>query len=115
MPLSLAHTAKASTPLFNVLLSYIFYAKTFRPQVYLSLLPIVTGVTIASVSEFRLNNLAFVGVMCAVTAALLSVMQSMYSKYLLNHKIFPDSINVRTKVYVLELGILIGISHYARI
>lgn len=55
VPVSITHTAKASTPIFNVALAYILYSRKQSLLVYLSLLPIVCGVAMASISELRIN------------------------------------------------------------
>ncbi|KAF1792049.1 Sugar phosphate transporter domain [Phytophthora cactorum] len=59
------------------------YRSRFSVATYSSLVPIVFGVVMASVSEMGMNDLAFSGVIFAVMSALLGVMQSMYAKFLL--------------------------------
>ena len=94
VPVAMTHTAKASSPLFNVALAYLIYNKRHDRNVYLSLLPIVVGVALASVSEVHLNDLAFSGVIFAILSSLLGVTASMYSKYLLLQGIVSDSVNL---------------------
>lgn len=55
VPVSVVHTCKASQPLFNVFAAYAIYRSKFSLATYLSLLPIVLGVVLASVSEMRIN------------------------------------------------------------
>lgn len=55
VPVSLTHTVKASSPIFAVLLSYFWMGRTFPKSVYLSLVPIVVGVSLASISEMEYN------------------------------------------------------------
>ncbi|RLN94511.1 hypothetical protein BBJ28_00016906, partial [Nothophytophthora sp. Chile5] len=94
VPVSITHTCKASQPFFNVVLAYLVYRSRFSLATYSSLLPIVFGVVMASVSEMGMNDLAFSGTMFAVTSALIGVMQSMYAKFLLRRRIVTDSVNL---------------------
>ncbi|EQC29975.1 hypothetical protein SDRG_12254 [Saprolegnia diclina VS20] len=94
VPVALTHTCKASTPLFNVVLAYLVYRTTHALPIYLSLLPIVVGVSLASMSEVQINEFATVGLLCAVSSSMFGVMQSMYAKYLLRSGIVADSINL---------------------
>jgi solute carrier family 35 protein E1 len=55
VPISIAHTCKASQPFFNAILAFIAYRTTFSFQIYLTLVPIVVGVIMASVSEMGMN------------------------------------------------------------
>ncbi|CAI5717760.1 unnamed protein product [Hyaloperonospora brassicae] len=94
VPVSITQTCKASQPFFNVLLAYVAYRSRFSAATYLTLIPIVFGVVMASVSEMGMNDLAFSGTMFAVTSALLGVMQSMYAKFLLRRRIVVDTVNL---------------------
>ncbi|OQR88633.1 Drug/Metabolite Transporter (DMT) Superfamily [Thraustotheca clavata] len=94
IPVAFTHTCKASTPLFNVVLAFIVYRTIHPSMVYLSLLPIVIGVSMASISEVQINDLATTGLLCAISSSMFGVMQSMYSKYLLRTNIVADSINL---------------------
>ncbi|TYZ65052.1 hypothetical protein PybrP1_004504 [[Pythium] brassicae (nom. inval.)] len=76
VPVAIAHTCKASQPFFNVILAYFIYRSKFPLATYLSLVPIVLGVVLASVSEMGMNDLALGGAIFAVTSALIGVMQS---------------------------------------
>lgn len=46
---------QASQPFFNVILAYLIYRSKFTFATYLSLVPIVLGVVLASVSEMGMN------------------------------------------------------------
>ncbi|VDO99219.1 unnamed protein product [Soboliphyme baturini] len=76
VPVSYAHTVKATMPLFAVVCSKIFLNErqtTLMFQVYLSLIPIVSGVVVASLSELSFN-----------TAGLLSALGSTFAYALMN-------------------------------
>lgn len=55
VPISYAHTVKSTMPLFAVVMARLLLGEKQRPRVYLSLLPIVFGVTIASFTEASFN------------------------------------------------------------
>eukprot|EP00903_Cladosiphon_okamuranus_P018602 g17123.t1 len=52
---------KATEPLFTALLCAVFMKQTFSPRVYLTLVPVVAGVGLASWREFDLTWPAFIG------------------------------------------------------
>ena len=55
VPVSITQTCKASQPFFNVVLAYVMYRSRFSLATYSSLVPIVVGVFMASVSEMGMN------------------------------------------------------------
>ncbi|KUF87496.1 NPP1 protein [Phytophthora nicotianae] len=55
VPVSITQTCKASQPFFNVVLAYVAYRSRFSLATYSSLVPIVFGVVMASVSEMGMN------------------------------------------------------------
>lgn len=73
----LSHTAKASEPLFNVLVARAVFGERRSPVVYLSLVPIALGVTLASLTDFSYNTTGF---LWAVASALLKVLQNIFVK-----------------------------------
>uniref|UniRef100_A0A7S1TKR7 Sugar phosphate transporter domain-containing protein n=1 Tax=Erythrolobus australicus TaxID=1077150 RepID=A0A7S1TKR7_9RHOD len=66
MAVSFTHTIKASEPFFSVVIGKVFVPGTaFHPAVYASLVPIVAGVTLASVSEVSFNWVGFLTAMAS--------------------------------------------------
>ena len=78
--IALAHTAKASEPIFNVIVAAVVFGEFHSRQVYLSLLPISIGIFLASVSDFSYNHTGF---FIAVLSALAKVLQNIYTKRLM--------------------------------
>ncbi|RHY92253.1 hypothetical protein DYB37_007238 [Aphanomyces astaci] len=60
VPVAVTHTCKASTPLFNVMLAFVVYRTSHATPIYVSLVPIVVGVAMASLSEAQINLLGHV-------------------------------------------------------
>jgi len=69
--MSLTHTAKASEPVFNVLLSALIFGELRPIGTYLSLIPIAGGVALASTTEISYNHIGFFS---AALSAMLKVL-----------------------------------------
>jgi len=60
---SFTHIVKSAEPLFSALVSALCFGQIFKPQVYLTLIPIVGGVAVACAKEINFNVTSFVAAM----------------------------------------------------
>ncbi|KAL4737072.1 triose-phosphate transporter family-domain-containing protein [Aspergillus similis] len=81
IPVSLVHTIKGLSPLFTVLAYRFFFRIRYAKATYLSLVPLTLGVMLACSTGFSTN---FIGILCALVAALVFVSQNIFSKKLFN-------------------------------
>ena len=79
--IALAHTAKASEPIFNVLVAGTIFSEFYPRPVYASLIPIAAGVALASVTDFSYNHAGF---FWATLSACMKVLQNIFTKRLMN-------------------------------
>eukprot|EP01137_Pigoraptor_chileana_P019777 Opistho-2@81274 len=90
VPISYAHTVKAIAPIFTVILSRIVLKERQTFKVYLSLVPIIAGIMLATVSEISFDLL---GMVSALFSTFVFAIQNIYSKKLMVDRRF-DHMNL---------------------
>lgn len=90
IPVSLTHTVKALQPFFNVLIVFLWTGNTVDIRTFLSLFPIIIGVSYASVKEIEWvvsysfhPRFELVGFVCALLSTIIGVWQGIYLKMLM--------------------------------
>ncbi|TPX37694.1 hypothetical protein SmJEL517_g00735 [Synchytrium microbalum] len=76
---SFAHTIKALSPLFTVLMYRFFFEVQYAPRVYFSLLPLTAGVMLVCSNGISFN---WIGFLSALAATIIFVTQNIFSKKL---------------------------------
>lgn len=101
---SFTHTIKAMEPFFSVLLSILFLGERPTPWVLLSLLPIVGGVALASVTEASFN---WAGFWSAMASNVTNQSRNVFSKKLMVKKEESmDQINLFSIITIMSFILL---------
>jgi len=81
VPVSLAHTVKSSGPVFTVIVTTVWLEQCIPWSEVLTLVPIVFGVTLSSVTEIHFDLLGFTA---AVTASVFNALQTTSGKIVMS-------------------------------
>ena len=101
IPVSFMQTVKSSVPAFTVLLQVFVMGQSFSPKTYLTLIPVVGGVAIASVAE---ASFSMAGFLAALLASTFTATQAIVSGILLqNLRLDPFNLVYRMSPIALLL------------
>ncbi|CAN4082433.1 unnamed protein product [Withania somnifera] len=102
---SFTHTIKAMEPFFTVLLSALFLAERPSPWIVSSLVPIVGGVALASMTEASFNWIGFVS---AMASNLTNQSRNVFSKkFMVKEEEALDNINLFSIITIISFILLV--------
>lgn len=104
---SFTHTVKAAEPLFSVMFSGLFLGQVPPLPVLLTLLPIVGGVVLASLSEATFN---WTGFLSAILSNITFQSRNVLSKKLMISKGAVDNVNLFQIITIMSFFLLLPIS-----